>query len=182
MKHPNIRIARLKEMIALEEKRAALFNQIAVVNARLSAIQSELYGAGAGRQGTARKAQEAPVKLKPVGLRKRRGELRGQILEMLNAAGKEGVSVKEVADRIGVKAVNIHSWFGMNSKKMPGLKKVGKARYAITGTLVPQPAKKAKKAKAKKAPQKAKAVQAPKGRKAAKGGRQTKVVKPGRGE
>ena len=185
MKHPNIRIARLKEMIALEEKRASLISHIDVVNERISIIQSELYGAGASRNIIAKRlgvpAQTAGVKFKPTGARKGRGELRGQILEMLTAAGKPGVSVKELADRIGVKTANIHSWFSMNAKKIATLKKVGEARYAVNGTVTSSP-KPAKKAKAAKAPKKAKAVKSPKTVKAAKGGKKGKVVKLGRGE
>jgi len=141
MKHTNIRIARLKEMIALEEKRASLQTQIATVDERISIIQGELYGAGSIRISA--------VKAQAKGGRKGRGELKGQILEMLQAAGKSGVTVKELAGRIGVKTVNIHSWFSANIKKMAGLKKVGEARYALNGAPA-IPSKPAKKAKAKK--------------------------------
>ena len=180
MKHPNIRIARLKEMIALEEKHALLLSQIDVVNERLSTIQNELYGSGADRHVD---AQTVLVKLKPKGMRKGRGELKGQILEMLKAAGKAGTSVRELADRIGIKSVNIHSWFSANLKKITGLKKVGEARYALEGVVASQPVKKAKakKAKTAKAPKKvkaAKAVKASKVIKPAKAARKAKLVKP----
>jgi len=194
MKHPNIRIARLKEMIALEEKRASLLSHIEVVNERLSTIQNELYGAGAVRNVTVKElrapALAALAKLKPKSLRKGRGELKGQILEMLNAAGKAGVSVQELADRIGIKAANIHSWFSANVKKIAELKKVGEARYALNGTaaISAKPAKKAKrakKAKAAKVPKKAaKAVKSSKAIKVkvTKVAKKGKVVRSGRGE
>ncbi|MCX6966506.1 MAG: hypothetical protein NTZ46_01780 [Verrucomicrobia bacterium] len=126
MKHPNMRIAHLKEMIALEEKRATLLTQIDVVNERLSTIQSELYGAGLPRIAKEKRVAKSKG-------RKGRGELKGQILEILNAAGKTGATVKELAERIGIKAANIHSWFSVNLGKIAGLKKIGKARYAING-------------------------------------------------
>ena len=185
MKHPNIRIARLKEMIALEEKRASLQSHIAVVNERLSTIQNELYGAGAARNATAKEPlvpkQKALVKLHPKGQRKGRGELKGQILEMLNAAGNAGTSVKELADRIGIKTANIHSWFSANIKKLAGLKKVGAARYALNSTAVVSP-KPAKKAKGAKKPKARKSVKAPKKAKAAKVVKKGKVVKAARGQ
>jgi len=171
MKHPNIRIARLKEMIALEEKRASLQYSITVVSERLATIQKELYGSAAAesiandRQMPARKSK---------GTRKGRGELKGQILEMLNAAGKSGVTVKELAERIGVKTVNIHAWFSANLKKIDGLKKVGLARYAVNGSIVP-PVKVEKKKKAAKA----KKVKAPKAEKA-KASKKGKAVKKGK--
>jgi len=194
MKHPNIRIARLKEMIALEEKRASLQTNITAVNERLAIIQSELYGSGASRNFAAKgqrvPAQKVAVKLQKKGQRKGRGELKGQILEMLDAAGNAGASVKELADRIGIKTANIHSWFAANIKKLAGLKKVGAARYALNGSAVvsSKPAKKAKAPKAVKAPKKAKdakavkAAKAPKPIKASKVVKKAKVVKAGRGQ
>ena len=185
MKHPNVRIARLKEMIALEEKRATLQNHIAAVNERLSIIQNELYGANAVSANEQwLPAQTSLVKIHSKGLRKGRGELKGQILEMLNAAGKNGVSVKELADRIGVKSVNIHAWFSANMKKIAGLKKVGTARYALNGALVAAPkiskkGKEAKKAKSRKGPKSPKKAKDAKAMKAVKKG---KSVKAGRGQ
>ena len=174
MKHPNIRIARLKEMIALEEKRASLVSNITVVNERLARIQDELYGTGAAK-ALRIPAQKTTFKQQ----RKGRGELKGQILEMLNASGSAGASVKELAGRIGIKSANIHSWFAANIKKIAGLKKVGAARYALNGkapAAAPKPAKKIKAVK------KAKAAKAPKPAKATKVVKKSKVVKAERGQ
>ncbi len=182
MKHPNIRIARLKEMIALEEKRASLQTHIEAVNERLSIIQKELYGAVA-----AKKQRTSLAKFRPKAQRKGRGELKGQILEILNAAGKTGASVIELADRIGTKPANIHSWFSMNIKKIAGLKKIGEARYALNGAAA-VPEKPAKKKASKKA-KKSKATKAPKNAKGAKASKalpvatkKGKAVKAGRGQ
>ena len=177
MKHPNIRIARLKEMIALEEKRASLVSNITVVNERLARIQDELYGTGAAK-ALRIPAQKTTFKQQ----RKGRGELKGQILEMLNASGSAGASVKELAGRIGIKSANIHSWFAANIKKIAGLKKVGAARYALNGkapAAAPKPAKKIKAVKKAKA---AKAAKAPKPAKATKVVKKSKVVKAERGQ
>lgn len=152
MKQKNTRIARLKEMIVLEDKRAALQGDIATINQRLSAIQNELYGAAA-RRAAAKEQRRALQKLQPKGGRKGRGELKNEILEILQAAGRTGASVKELASRIGVKAANIHSWFSANIKKIAALNKVGEARYALNGAAgnIAKPAKKAAKAKKEKA-------------------------------
>jgi len=174
MKHPNIRIARLKEMIALEEKRASLQTHIEAVNERLSIIQKELYGAVA-----AKKQRTSLAKFRPKAQRKGRGELKGQILEILNAAGKTGASVIELADRIGTKPANIHSWFSMNIKKIAGLKKIGEARYALNGAAA-VPEKPAKKSKATKAPKNAKGAKASKALPVAT--KKGKAVKAGRGQ
>ncbi|XHR27068.1 MAG: hypothetical protein ACFUZC_14065 [Chthoniobacteraceae bacterium] len=133
MKSKNTRIARLKEVIALEEKRAALQSHIATINQRLSTIQNELYGAAA-RRAAAKEERKVSQKLPKRG-RKGRGELAGDILEVLQTAGRAGASVKELAERIGVKTANIHSWFSANVKKITALKKVGEARYALLGNV-----------------------------------------------
>ena len=173
-------------MIALEEKRSTLQNQITVVDERLAAIQNELYN-GIGRSAV----KELPLKKQAAApqaksKRKGRGELKGQILEILQAAGKTGASVKDLAGRIGVKNVNVHAWFAANIKKIAGLKKIGAARYALNGSApvqAPQKAKVAKPKKAKKA-KAAKAAKAPNALKVSKvvpKGKSGKV-KAGRGQ
>lgn len=158
MKSKNTRIARLKEMMALEEKRAVLKSHMATIDQRLSTIQTELYGAAA-RRAAAKEERKALQKLKPKNGRKGRGELMQNILELLQAAGRSGATVKDLANRIGVKTANIHSWFSTNLKKIPALKKVGEARYAVLGKLE-EKVKKAGKAVASK-----KVKAAPKARK-----------------
>jgi predicted trehalose synthase len=184
MKHPNTRIARLKEMIALEEQRASLQNNIAAVNQRLSTIQTELYGAAAKR-AAAKEQRQALLKLQPKLARKGRGELKGQILEILQAAGRSGASVKELSGRIGLKTANIHSWFSANLKKISKLQKIGEARYALSASngSVAKAAKKVKAPKAKKA-KALKALEAPKSPKAAKPlkAKKARKTKAGRGE
>ena len=149
MKSKNTRIARLKEMMALEEKRAVLKSHIATVDQRLSAIQKELYGAAA-RRAAAKEERQANQKLKAKIGRKGRGELMQNILELLQAAGRSGATVKDLANRIGVKTANIHSWFSTNLKKIPALKKVGEARYAVLGKLEEKVKKAGKAATSKK--------------------------------
>jgi ribosome-binding protein aMBF1 (putative translation factor) len=181
MKHLAIRIANLKAMIALEEKRVTLQEQISTIDQRLATIQDQLYGAGALPAVAARSS-----KVVSKGKRKGRGELKGQILELLQAIGKAGSSVKELAARIGVKEANVHSWFSANLKKMSGLKKIGAARYALTeAAVIPskpsKPAKKVKAPKAKKvkvAKKAIKAAKAPKKVKALKADKVVKVSKP----
>lgn len=167
MKHLSIRISRLKELITLEEKRDALQKQIATINERLSTIQDELYGTGSDVVTIAAPTAKAAAKTQSSAKRKGRGELKGQIIELLQAAGKTGSSVKELANRIGVKTVNVHSWFSANLNKLSGLKKVGAARYALNGAEA-VPAKPAKKAKVKAKAPKAKKAKAPKAEKAVK--------------
>ena len=182
MTTPNNRIAHLREMIALEEKRAVLQGQIADLDSKLSELKDS-YGSGATtapaavKRGPGRpaKAVAAPT---PSG-RKGRGALREQILQALSAAGPQGVTVQELATLLNTKTTNIHSWFSTNAKKVAGLKKVGEAQYAIGGGAsapaapAAAPAKRGRKPKAAAPAVKEKAAPAAKAApaKAAKGKR-----------
>lgn len=76
------------------------------------------------------KQQQAPQ------LRKKRralGQLKAQIVRALKAAGKEGVAVKDLAQKIGARYNNISIWFLRGGKKLKAIKKVGPARYAWVG-------------------------------------------------
>jgi hypothetical protein len=60
-----------------------------------------------------------------------RGELKEAIIGALKTAGKEGMAVKDIAAKTGVKSANVFSWFYATGKKVKGIKKVGEARYAF---------------------------------------------------
>lgn len=129
------RISQLREIIALEEKRAELQDKIDAIEAKIAALQSALYG---GKKTGKRAAKPQ---------RKGRGALREEILEVLVAAGSKGISVQELATHLNTKAANIHSWFSINAKKIKGLKKIGEARYALNASAAEKVAKAAKAAK-----------------------------------
>ncbi len=49
----------------------------------------------------------------------------------LEAAGSVGVRVKEIAESMRTKPVNIHAWFHANLKRIPGLKKIAGGHYSL---------------------------------------------------
>lgn len=61
----------------------------------------------------------------------KRGELAAGILSSLEDAGSEGLSIKELAEKTGVKYRNISIWFATTGKKSGKVKKVGPARYKL---------------------------------------------------
>lgn len=79
--------------------------------------------------------KEAPVKkaAPAKASTRKRGDMKGKILKALKDAGAKGVSVKDISTALKVKPANVHSWFQTTGKKMPGIKKIGKALYTITG-------------------------------------------------
>jgi len=60
-----------------------------------------------------------------------RGTLKPAILAALQDAPKDGLSVTEVADRIGAKRNTVNVWFYTTGKKVKELKKVSKGRFAL---------------------------------------------------
>jgi hypothetical protein len=148
------RINLYKEAMSLEEKRAQLQSQLDGILSRLSEIKSELFDddgyvrtSGGGMSTVPRTASG----------RSARGALKLLILRALTAAGSAGVRVKDLAATLGVKSVNIHSWFQTSGKKIGEIKKIGEARYRLEGALpesqldsLPAPARKLKKSSRQK--------------------------------
>lgn len=64
--------------------------------------------------------------------RKRRGAMKKDVLAALSAIGVEGSGIKELAEKLKIKRTSLAVWFYVNAKKIKGLKKVGRARYAYT--------------------------------------------------
>lgn len=62
-----------------------------------------------------------------------RGQLKEGIINELSNAGKEGLTVKELAERLKTKPANIHAWFFTTGKRMKGIKKVGAGKYSLSG-------------------------------------------------
>lgn len=63
--------------------------------------------------------------------RSRRGEIARQILGALSAAGREGISVQEIAAKIGANYRNIHVWFSSTGKKNPQIVKIGRGKFSL---------------------------------------------------
>lgn len=64
-------------------------------------------------------------------VRSQRGEISRQILGVLSDAGREGISVQEIASKIGANYRNIHVWFSSTGKKNPQILKVGRGRFTL---------------------------------------------------
>jgi hypothetical protein len=61
---------------------------------------------------------------------RRRKALKAPLLKALQAAGKEGLTVKELAARLEAKPGSVGVWFYTTGKKIKTIKKVGRARFA----------------------------------------------------
>jgi hypothetical protein len=63
---------------------------------------------------------------------RRRAALKDGVLKKLQAAGKEGLTVKELAESLNAKPASVSVWFYTTGKKIKGIKKVGISRYAYS--------------------------------------------------
>ena len=80
---------------------------------------------------------KSPKAFTPVGgfkrraRRQRRGKLKQGILKLLASAGKAGLSVKELAQKLKAKPGSVSVWFYTTGKKIKMIHKVGAGRYAL---------------------------------------------------
>ena len=63
--------------------------------------------------------------------RPKRGEITSLINQSLELAGQNGISVQELASRIGANYRNVHVWFSSTGKKNPLIEKIGRGRYRL---------------------------------------------------
>ncbi|MGD0539478.1 MAG: hypothetical protein ABSC03_17745, partial [Verrucomicrobiota bacterium] len=100
------------------------------------------YGwAGTAAKAPATKAPKArkPRAIKAVAMKaekpkaRKYGAAKEAIIALLKASGKAGITVKEVAGKLGVKPQGVYVWFGNTGKKVKEIKKVAPATYAWVG-------------------------------------------------
>ncbi len=61
----------------------------------------------------------------------KRGALAEKIVTALGVAGADGISIKDLAAKVGAEYKNISIWFATTGKKNSKIKKVGPARYKL---------------------------------------------------
>jgi hypothetical protein len=179
MKSNNPRIQRLKEMLILEERRAILQQDLDSLTEQLSVLKEQLFSSDASSTAAPAKAARAAkgrvAVNKPSAKKTSSGSLRDKVIAALEAAGDSGIYVKDLAEAIGIKPVNIHSWFHSNIKRHPAIKKITGGHYRLVGdaasvTPKAKPGPKSKASAPKKAAKAPKGAKAPKAARADKGG------------
>ena len=104
--------------------------------------------AGRARIAAAQKARWAKVKrtagdggaAKPMtqaklaqAQRPKQGALKESVVALVKSAGQRGITVAEVAAKLGAKPRRIFDWFKSTGKGVKEIKKVGRARYGWLG-------------------------------------------------
>ena len=134
---PKQRMDSLKELVQLEQTRLNLTSSLHNVLEKIQLLEADLLHSTQSVQGPFR--TESPLLQKtgaygaPSGFhrRMRRGELRNRIIAFLKTAGAKGARVKEIADALGMKPVNIHSWFHTATRRLTQIQRFGPGRYRL---------------------------------------------------
>jgi hypothetical protein len=129
----------LSRIQKLVERKEALARQIAEINIELEAIELGAPAAASFENTASRPAAPSkPAKgarsaVRAKGRQAGRtvpGGLKERISSELQAAGKDGMRVKDLAAKLGASYGNITSFFQGTGKKMKEIKKVGRGQFA----------------------------------------------------
>jgi hypothetical protein len=111
--------AQLQRVIELIKEKETLQAKLTQIEASLVALEKGHVSRGEvpGKGGRRRR-------------RRRRVALKDGILKNLLAAGKKGMTVKELAASLRANPASVSVWFYTTGKKTKGIRKVGKAKFA----------------------------------------------------
>lgn len=129
MKYTNTRIDCLKKLMALEERRVTLQAQLDAVVSEMSGLQSQFFVDSNSDSTTASTSTRSTASSRGTRKNASRVLLKDKIYAALETAGEAGVKVKDLAEAIGTKAVNVHSWFHSAMKKDPSIVKIVGGHY-----------------------------------------------------
>ena len=108
----------LRQLAKLVEAKEALLARAAKIDRQLAAF-------GGGQPKPASK----PAPKRPAKKRAKHGQVKNAILNLLKQSGKKGITVKEIAGKLGVGINRIHTWFYNARKSLKQIKKVGPGKY-----------------------------------------------------
>ena len=121
--------ADLKRIAQLLEKKEVLEGQLEQVTSELSRFES-------GESANPAKSEPGPKAARPTkvrGKRAARGAVKAAIIGLIQAAGESGVTVKDIAAKLGVSYNRVFTWFYNTGSKIKEIKKAGPGRYAWAG-------------------------------------------------
>jgi hypothetical protein len=126
----NIPSATLKKLVTLSERKEALMVQIQEIDREMTRLARQVdQTPGASHKG--RVTFSAAPEKKPGGRRVKRGALKEKIVQALRAAGKKGMTIRELSERLGVRSANLYVWFNGTGKNVRGIRKIGVAKYRL---------------------------------------------------
>jgi hypothetical protein len=110
----------LHQLVTLVKERESLQSRLARIDSSLAKLSGEV-------EVQPRRTTEKRSK------RRRRKALKEPLLKALQAAGKKGLTVKELATQLKSKSGSVGVWLYTTGKKIKTIKKIGRGRFAYLG-------------------------------------------------
>ncbi len=136
-------IQQLKAAVAIREEIVSLEQELSRIilgrssspNTAASGKKARFSAATRGKIPATKKTPRANVKRSRLAAAKSkkpsaRGQLKERIIGVLKAAGKTGVTIKDMSATLGTSYGNISVWFHTTAKRMKEIKKVAPGRFA----------------------------------------------------
>lgn len=117
----------LSRLIELVKHKEQLQSELARIDSELQSLESG--SPGLRKRGRPKGSTNTSAARKP---KRRSRRLKDGLLQELESAGRDGITVKELAAKLKVKPGNVFSWFYTTGKKVKGIKKVGEAKYSYS--------------------------------------------------
>lgn len=133
--------ADLKVLGSLLKEKEALLARVVRIDAKLNAFAGGQTAPAALAAAAPRARAAAKPAAKPAARKVRRnrpGKFKDKILALLQGAGKEGLSVRDLAGKLGVKPQRMYVWFSASGSRMKEIKKVAPATYAWVSSPPPK--------------------------------------------
>jgi len=125
----NVPSSTLKQLVRLTERKEALMAQIQEIDREMIRVQNQ-FGIPSRESD-----QRAPVTVsRPSGgilHRNKRGALKEKIVRALRSAGKKGATIGQLSKKLKVPNANLYVWFNGTGRSVPGIKKIGVAKYQL---------------------------------------------------
>lgn len=122
-------LGELSKLVALKEKLQA---ELQAVEAKLENLGGGAIGKGSARRGRPPgKVTKAPGAKRGPKKGSKPGYLKAKVVEALKVAGATGLTIKDLAAKVGSKPNNLNSWFYTTGKKVA--KKLADGKYVLSG-------------------------------------------------
>ena len=124
-----IKVKDLAENLGINRKNVEIW--FYTTGKKLSEIKKLGPGLFTMAQSVVSKPAKRGRKPKAQGKRAKSGSTKERVMAELQTAGEDGISVKELSAKLGVKSQNLHTWFNQTGKKIAQITKVSLGRYKL---------------------------------------------------
>lgn len=143
MKVTDINSKTLSTLLSLTKKKETLQTKITEIDQQIASLASgdtsiikNILRQASARGGRRAKGKRAGGRRGP---KTPRGVMQQQITELLHATGDIGLTIKQIAEKIGKPKANINVWFSTTGKKLNIFKRLEGGRVKLLGNEAPVP-------------------------------------------